>query len=434
MTPDVIVAGGGVAGATVAAAMASLDYRVLVIEPGLDNTKRLAGELIHPPGVSALRELGLLAALEDAGGVPVQGFVVFPGGSEATHSLPYSEGGTGKTGLAIEHAAMAEALLTAVRRLAQVTVWKGSRVTAIDLGVSDSVGVMVDHQGGSRQLRAPLLVAADGRNSLLRRMANVEHKQVHLSNMVGYRIRAGHLPHPGFGHVFAGGPTPVLAYQISSFDGGEARIMFDLPLKGGTSLNPSLDALPQRLRSAVEEALETQAPLRAANHAIVPETVNRGRLVLAGDAGGCCHPLTATGLTACTRDALLLRQALRENARDIPRALVRYARLRESPQRTRLAGAELLYDLFRAETPEMRLLRQALFRYWQNSVRGRVSTMALLSTEESRLSFLVREYLKVCRYAVPELIALSGRSGENPHRTRTHAVRGLSRTLLRFVR
>jgi ABC exporter DevA family ATP-binding subunit len=434
MTPDVIVAGGGVAGAAVAAAMASLDYRVVVVEPGLDNTKRLAGELIHPPGVAALRELGLMPALGKAGGVPVQGFVVFPGGSEATHSLPYSEGGMEKTGLAIEHAAMAEALLTAVGKLPQVTVWKGSRITAIDLAFPDSVAATVDHEGSSCQLRAPLLVAADGRNSFLRRMANVGQKQVHLSNMVGYRIRARHLPRPGFGHVFAGGPTPVLAYQISSLDAGDARIMFDLPLKCENPLSPCLDSLPHPLRSAVEEAMETQSPLRAANYAIVPDTVNRARLVLAGDAGGCCHPLTATGLTACTRDALLLRQALRENAGDIPRALVRYARLRESPQRTRLAGAELLYDLFRAETPEMRLLRQALFRYWQRSGRGRVSTMALLSTEEGRLSFLVREYVKVCRYAVPELIAWSGRSGENPSRTRTHAVRGLSRALLRFVK
>src|SRR5688572_19265367 len=168
MTTDVIVAGGGVAGATVAAAMASLDYRVLIIEPGLDNTKRLAGELIHPPGVAALRQLGLLGALEEAGGVPVQGFAVFPGGSEANHSLPYSEGGVGNTGLAIEHAAMADALLTAVSKLPQVTVWKRARVTALDLSFPDSIGATVDHEGSNRQLRAPLLVAADGRSSLLR--------------------------------------------------------------------------------------------------------------------------------------------------------------------------------------------------------------------------------------------------------------------------
>jgi squalene monooxygenase len=427
--PDVIVAGGGVAGAAVAAAMASLDYRVLVVEPGLDNTKRLAGELIHPPGVAALRELGLASALEKAGAVPVRGFVVFPGGHESNHILPYSEGGTKHAGLAIEHATMTEALLASLSKLPQVTIQKAARVTAIDLGSADSAAVTIEDGGRTRQLRAPLLIAADGRNSLLRRLAGIAHTHAHVSNMAGYRIPASQLPHPGMGHVFAAGSTPVLAYQIS---GADARVMFDLPLEAHDP--PPLDVLPFPLRSAIVDAVETQSPLRSANYAIVPDAVSKGRMVLAGDAGGCCHPLTATGLTAAARDAMLLRQALREKTGNIPRALARYAQLRESPQRTRLAGAELLYDLFRGETPEMRLLRQALFRYWHNSARGRISTMALLSTEESRLSFLVREYIKVCRYGIPELIAWSGRSGENPHRTRTHAVRGLSRALLRFVR
>jgi squalene monooxygenase len=433
MTFDVLIAGGGVAGAAVAAAMASLDYRVLVVEPGLDNTRRLAGELLHPPGVAALRELGLMTALENAGGSLVRGFAVFPGASAATHVLTYSEG-IAHTGFAIEHAAMAEALLAAVGRIPQITVWKGARVAAIDPGSPDSAGATVEHEGTVHQMRVPLLVAADGRNSGLRRLANIGYQQTHLSNMVGYRIRASHLPHSGFGHVFAGGKAPVLAYQISHRDAEGARVLIDIPLEPHGETSPALDFLPQAVRSAVEEAMKTQTPLRSANYAIVPESMSRGRLVLTGDAGGSCHPLTATGLTACARDAILLRQALRESPKDISRALVRYSRLRQSPQHTRLAGAALLYDLFRADTAEMRLLRLSLYRYWRNSARGRASTMALLSTEEHRLSVLVREYLNVCRYAVPELISWSPRVGESPQVPRLHAVRGLSRTLFRFLR
>jgi hypothetical protein len=98
------------------------------------------------------------------------------------------------------------------------------------------------------------------------------------------------LPHPAFGHDFAGGATPVLAYQISSLDAGKARIKFELPLKTANPLPASLAALPQPLRRAVEEAIETQTPLRSANYTIVPDKVSQDRLVLAGDAGGCCHP------------------------------------------------------------------------------------------------------------------------------------------------
>ena len=56
---DVVVAGGGVAGVSVAAALGEGGYEVLVVEPGLDRTKRLAGELVHPPGVTDLGTLRL---------------------------------------------------------------------------------------------------------------------------------------------------------------------------------------------------------------------------------------------------------------------------------------------------------------------------------------------------------------------------------------
>lgn len=52
---DVLIAGGGVAGAAAAAALSQLGLQVLVIEPGPAQGRRLAGELIHPPGIEGLR-------------------------------------------------------------------------------------------------------------------------------------------------------------------------------------------------------------------------------------------------------------------------------------------------------------------------------------------------------------------------------------------
>ena len=50
---DVIIAGGGMAGVAVAAALGEFGYRVALVEPGMDATRRLAGELIHPRSSSA---------------------------------------------------------------------------------------------------------------------------------------------------------------------------------------------------------------------------------------------------------------------------------------------------------------------------------------------------------------------------------------------
>jgi 2-polyprenyl-6-methoxyphenol hydroxylase-like FAD-dependent oxidoreductase len=237
--------------------------------------------------------------------------------------------------------------------------------------------------------------------------------------MTGFVLRDVELPQPGFGHVFAGGSAPILAYEISQV---ETRIMFDQPLDS-TAL--SLEALPTTMRRAMERVISEQNPLHAANYAVTPEAIAKDRFVCMGDAGGSCHPLTATGLSACARDAILLRAALRQSSKAIPDALRRYVRLRETPQRTRMVGAEVLYDVFRAQSPDMRLLRNALFRYWQHSREGRVATMSLLSTEEARFSVLLREYIRVCRHALPELI--------RPSKVRRDAMRGLSRALVRLV-
>src|SRR4029450_8426294 len=169
---DVIIAGGGMAGGSVAAALDRLRLRTPVVEPGLDSSKRLAGELTHPPGVANLAELGLLGSLEAAGGAPVLGFAVV--GDGQSYRLPYASLGTLRlTGFAMEHAAIASTLRAAVARLPHVTVWDGARVVAVHLGAPEAVGVTISRRGDYTQLNARLVVAADGSASSTRRLAGI---------------------------------------------------------------------------------------------------------------------------------------------------------------------------------------------------------------------------------------------------------------------
>ena len=437
------------AGASVAAALGELGYAVLVAEPGLDGGKRLAGELIHPPGASDLSQLGLLPSLERAGGVPIRGFAVWPdsieprsdapethrapGGTEAACVLPYDEvSGLADHGLAVEHGAMTDALLRAVAERPHVSVWIGARVTALDLADAQGVTVTLSRDGQDVRIRSRLLVAADGGSSHVRAMAGIGSTRTRLSTMVGFAVE-GDVPCPGFANVFVG-PVPVLAYQ---FQAGSVRVMFDLrkEARGVTPIGvePShVAVLPEPFRSAVRRAVDSQQPLVSASYSLVPDAVIKGRLVLVGDAAGCCHPLTATGLSVCTRDARRLRQALQERGDDVPAALRRYAGLRAGPQRTRLALASALYEAFSAPTPEMRVLRRGLLRYWARSRRGRAVSMALLSTHESRMGVMATEYARVAGYGFLELARRRGASRESL-RARGRAVVGLSRATMRYA-
>ncbi len=430
---DVVIAGGGMAGAAVAAAVNGLGLRTLVVEPGLDGTKRLAGELIHPPGASDLAELGLLGALERAGGTAVHGFAVFA--DAHWHLLPYARtvDGPRDTGIALEHAAIVEALRDAVARLSHVRVWWGARVVALDSGAADHVGVTIAARGLEHRVAARLVGGADGAASTIRKLTGITARRRRISSMLGYVLPGGRLPHPGFGTVFLGGPAPALAYQIST---DSVRVMFDLPGDADTALAAArhrayLAALPQPLRDDLRAAMAEQRGLLSTSLSVVPTAVTRGRVALVGDAAGCCHPLTATGLSVCTRDAIRLRDALAARPDDVPAALRRYAARRAGPQRTRVALAEALYAIFVARTLETRVLRTALLRYWRRSARGRAASMALLSTQEGRMLVMAREYARVVRHAVPGL--LWPRAEPRPLVARGRAAVGLSLATLRHA-
>ncbi len=397
------------AGAATAAALGALGLDVLVVEPGLDRTKRLAGELIHPPGRADLEALGLLAPLRASGAVPVNGFAVFADGER--HVLPYAPApGRPSAGLALESSAIAAAIRAALDGSPRVTVWDGARVMRLDLADTASVRVGVTTAaGGECTVQARLLVGADGAGSTIRRLARIGHSRRRLSTLVGYVLPGTPLPYPGFGTIFLDGPAPALAYAVAP---DLVRVMFDVPGRADAEAiarEPAyLAALPRPLRDDVGRTMRTHRPLSSASYSIVPDAVVRGRVALVGDAAGCCHPLTATGLTACTRDAVGLRDALRARPHDVVAALRQYAARRAGRQRTRLALAEALYAVFVGNTAETRLLRHGVLRYWKSSPRARAASMALLSTQEDRMRVMAREYALVVRHALPGLLRRRG--------------------------
>jgi 2-polyprenyl-6-methoxyphenol hydroxylase-like FAD-dependent oxidoreductase len=401
---DVLIAGGGPAGCSAAAAFAQLGRRVLIVDAGGDRTKQLAGELLHPSGVRDLEQLEFGPLQQALAARPVHGFAVIDNAGDTSRSclLPYGEA---RTGIAVEHAAMTEPLWRGLEGRAGVERWRPARVIAVTRNDPHGVEAAVRRDGGvEERIFARLLVAADGRASPVRSLVGISEKRERLSTMLGVTVDAGHLPHRGYGHLFVGGAAPVLAYEI---DRGRARVMVDLP--PGSSAD-SLASSPQRvgglplgLRSEVLSRLGLERPLMAANETRLSDRVAQQSAALIGDAAGCCHPLSASGLASCTRDAMVLRAAVEECGEDYPRAAQLYARRRRAPQRTRIALASALYRAFSEPSAEMIALRAGLFRYWERSAPGRAVSMALLSTDESRMSVMAREYARVVLYGLAAL-------------------------------
>jgi squalene monooxygenase len=404
---DVIVAGGGVAGTAAAAALGEFGWSVLVVEPGQHSERRLAGELIHPQGLAGLVELGLYDAGSFADAVPIHGFRIFHDGNPEGPGIQLSyrrPSGIRTTGFALEHGAIRANLDAAVTRLVHVTIWRGSRVVGLDLSRA-TPSVSIACNTGEKTLRCRMIIGADGASSSVRSLAGIVHRRRPLSRISGYLISRDALPAPGFGHVFIGETRPLLAYEIGR---GHARVLFDHPIGSNAPLSGCrarvMAALPLRLRTAITASAEKQRALGSISADVFVGAVARGPLVLAGDAGGSCHPLTATGVTVAIGDALRLRQALRDRDGEPAPAAALYAKRRRPAQRARMLLASALHETTCRQDPAARLIREGLIRYWEHDARGREASMALLAMADTQCVSILREMLHIL------LLGMTGRA------------------------
>jgi squalene monooxygenase len=396
---DVIIAGGGVAGISAAAALGEFGWSVLVVEPGQHADRRLAGELIHPPGVAALTELGLCGGDRFDGAVPIRGFIAFTGleDSRAQISLPYVNSRSFQYGFALDHAHIRSSLQASMGQLPYIKIFNGSRVVGIEHQGSVTAVAIMD-AGIIRNLTCRLVIAADGAASSVRSFAGISYTRRPISKITGFLITDRNLPARGFGHVFMGSMAPLLIYEIGR---GLARVLFDQPMNQ-SDVTPtdhrarvtSSVAHPQ-LRAEIGDAIESQRGLSIVSADLVVNRSTYGRVALLGDAGGSCHPLTATGMTIGAADALRLRDAFRDSNGDITAGLKLYGARRRAPQRARLLVASGLYEACSGRSPESRLIRAGLIRYWTRGARGRRASMAILAMNDVRFMSAFREMLLV---------------------------------------
>src|SRR5262249_7951353 len=279
---DVIVGGGGVAGTAAAAAIQQLGYRVMLVEPGLNDERRLAGEVFHPPGVAGLAELGLLSELMHAPAVTVNGFSVSADGDFI--QLPYDSVPAHRMpGLCLQHDLIRKRMLNKVSALPNVVLKRGARVVGIDQSESSSLMVQVASEHNAVvNYRCRLLVAADGTPSRLARLAGIAVHDCRISTIWGYRIDTESLPQREYVHVFLGAGPPILLSPIAR---DEARILFDIPYQFDRRSTVAdclamAAALPPALRSKVERAIATQPRMSVLTHAVTAERSVQGRVVL----------------------------------------------------------------------------------------------------------------------------------------------------------
>ncbi|WP_040500627.1 FAD-dependent oxidoreductase [Henriciella marina] len=348
MTYDLIIVGGGIGGAALAATMARAGDAVLLLEKSTEYEDRVRGEWIAPWGVVEVRRLGFYDLLRGAGGHHITSHVHYdesrrPEAAETT-ALPlgiFAEKVPGP--LAIGHPHHCQTLFDEAVRAGAETV-RGANVTDIVLGTSPSV--TFEQDGKARTEKARLVVGAEGRMSPTRKQADIKLHQ--------------DKPH----HWFAG----LLVEGVEGWDetrqaiGTEGRFGFLAFPQGGDKIRVYGGyALEDKGRFAGKDGprkfLESFRMNCAPGNEAIADGTPAGPLlsyfnndswtdtpfaegcVLIGDAAGWNDPINGLGLSITYRDVRMVSDILRATPEGAQPDFTSYGHERaERMRRLRFAG------------------------------------------------------------------------------------------------
>jgi geranylgeranyl reductase family protein len=309
---DVLIAGGGPAGAIAALLLARAGVRVAVIDRARFPRDKLCGDSLNPGALRLLQRLGVGSAAD--AGLPIDGMVVTGEGGVRVDAR-YGDGVIGRAlTRRVLDAALLEAAAAAGAEIHEAATVRGPVVETRE-DERRVVGLeLAEASGRARQVRARLVIAADGRHSRIARALGLAAYPARPRRWAvgAYFEHVGELTGCGEMHVRSGhyiGVAPV----------PDGRVNVCLVTGNGPSLRHPADLLRERLSADAQLAHRFAGARMIATPVVMGPLAVECRapgapgLLLAGDAAGFIDPMTGDGLRLAMRGAeLAAAEALRD--------------------------------------------------------------------------------------------------------------------------
>ena len=361
---DVAIVGGGMVGASLAAAMRGTGLTTLLVEgvpfasaaqPSFDERTTALGNASRRifEGLSLWGELA-------AGASPIRAIHVSEAGGFGFARLIAREQGVEAFGYVLANRALGAALWRYLEAAPDVTLAVPARCEALEI-TPEGVHFTLQAAGGARRVRARLLVGADGAQSQVRAAAGIAADVADYAQVAVVANVTSDQPHEGwaFERFTASGPLALLPLT-----GAARAVIWALAPQAAQELLAQSDA---GYLAALQDTFGWRAGrfLEVSRRASYELKLTRARSptgtrsVLIGNAAQALHPVAGQGFNLGLRDAAMLAEVLAASRADpgAPEVLERFAAWRARDRGGVVRFTDALVRLFGDRRPGFSLLR-----------------------------------------------------------------------------
>lgn len=311
---EVVIVGGGVGGAALARSLAAAGVRVLVLEQTREFMDRVRGENFTTWGVAEAQKMELLDLFCDTCAHRQPWLDAYLGPHPLFHRDLTATTPFGLPSINLSHPAMQQTLLDAAAD-AGAEIRRGTILR--DIGRHSTPAVAFEENGKVEDVRARLVVAADGRGSNARRICGFDVKRDSPFLLIAGVLLDGIEIAEDTGQLYM---NPQISYGAYLFPQGAGRVRAYCawPVDSGFRLQGEQD-LTRFIETSVKagapaeiyEGVECAGPLASfeASDTWVDHPFADG-VALVGDAAASTDPSWGQGLSVTMRDARVLRDCL----------------------------------------------------------------------------------------------------------------------------